>query len=267
MGRSRRCRSIVMSTSVVALGATGACPAANAASGPASGPHGERAGIARKHVNPRRRHHSPKPVGPQGAYVYEAAIEAEVNANEANARCVTGTMKLIGVGLSPEGPNESYTRPPTVARNSNDLWDQNPAAWEGPHTITTGPGTTLTMQWTPPAERREAEEESQRNNGEVRDPRLMGQEDTGLASTVCAATTPDAGVLSIGKGLATWRLSRAVTSLHALLSQPVTSIVASEYVAGGLEILPNGSVPPFAHELESPTREEERAKAEPSKAD
>ncbi|MGA9314757.1 MAG: hypothetical protein WBV77_09025 [Solirubrobacteraceae bacterium] len=177
--------------------------------------------------------------------MYEATIEAEVNANEANALCVTGTMKLIGVGLSPEGPDESYTRPPTVARNSNDLWDQNPAAWEGPHTITTGPSTTLTMQWTPPAERREAEEESQRNNGEVRDPRLMGQSDTALATTVCAATTPDAGVLSIGKGLATWRLPRAVTSLHALLNQSVTSIVVSEYVRGGLEILPNGSVPTF----------------------
>jgi hypothetical protein len=177
--------------------------------------------------------------------VYEATVEAEVNANEANARCVTGTLKLVGIGLSPEGPDESYTRPPTIARNSNDLWDQNPAPWEGLHTITTGPSTTLTMQWTPPAVRREAEEESQRNNGEVHDPRLMSQPDTGLTTTVCAATTPDAGVLSIGRGLATWRLPRVVTSLHALLSQPVASIVVSEYVRGGLEILPNGSVPTF----------------------
>ncbi len=244
MGRSRRCRSVVFSASVVALGATGACPAANAARGGTPGSHGPRATVAHKRTAPPR-HHSPKPVGPQGVYVYEATVEAEVNANEANARCVTGTMKLIGVGLSPEGPDESYTRPPTVARNSNDLWDQNPAPWEGSHTITTGPSTTLTMQWTPPAVRREAEEESQRNNGEVGDPRLRGQEDTGLTSTVCAATTPDAGVLSIGKGLATWRLPRAVTSLHALLNQPVTSIIVSEYVRGGLEILPNGSVPTF----------------------
>src|ERR1700691_2476413 len=237
MGRARRCRSVVFSASVVALGATGACPAANAANDGAPSAHNPRATVARKRaVPPRHRHHSQKPVGPQGAYVYEATVEAEVNANEANARCVTGTMKLIGVGLSPEGPDESYTRPPKVARNSNDLWDQNPAPWEGLHTITTGPSTTLTLQWTPPAERREAEEESQRNNGEVGDPRLRGQEDTGLATTVCAATAPDAGVLSIGKGLATWRLPRAVTSLHALLSQPVTSIVVSEYVAGGLEI-------------------------------
>lgn len=242
MGRSRRCRSVVFSASVVALGATGACPPANAASGLVSGSHAARAGITGKHAKPRQ---SPKPAGPQSAYVYEGVIEAEVNANEANVRCVTGTMKFIGVGLSPEGPDESYTRPPTIARNSNDLWDQHPATWEGPHTITTGPSTTLTMQWTPPAERREAEEESQRNNGEIRDPRLRGQEDTGLTTKVCAATTPNAGVLSIGKGLATWRLSRAVTSLHALLGQPVTSIVVSEYVAGDLEILPDGSVPTF----------------------
>ena len=244
MGKSRRCRSIVMSASVVALGTTSACPVANAANNGAPSAHGPQATVSRKRTAPPR-HHSPKPAGSQGAYVYEAAIEAEVNVNEANARCVTGTMKLIGVGLSAEGPDESYTRPPTVARNSNDLWDENPAAWEGPHTITTGPSTTLTMQWTPPAERREAEEESQKNNGEVHDPRLMSQPDTGLTTTVCAATAPDAGVLSIGRGLATWRLPRVVTSLHALLSQPVASIVVSEYVRGGLEILPNGSVPTF----------------------
>jgi hypothetical protein len=43
-------------------------------------------------------------------------------------RCDSGTLKLVGVGLSAEGPDESYARPPKVALNSNDLWDQHPAA-------------------------------------------------------------------------------------------------------------------------------------------
>jgi hypothetical protein len=101
------------------------------------------------------------------------------------------------------------------------------------------------MSWTPPAERRAAEEESARNNGAIRNPQLRGEEDTALATAVCAATTPGAGVASVGRGTATWRLPRPITSLRALLSQPVTSIVGSEYVSGGLEILPNGSVPTF----------------------
>lgn len=241
MGKAKRCRTVIFGASVAALGATGACPAHATTATPAT-PHGA-------HVAPRHKHQA-KPINhvspAHGPYVYEASIEAEVSMHAANMRCAGGTLKVVGVGLSAEGPDESYTRPPKIARNSGDLWDQHPAAWEGPHTITAGPATTLTMHWTPPAERAAVEAESARNNGELRDPRLRGQEDTALTTTICAATAPNAGVVSIGRGLATWRLPHTVTSLHALLSQPVTSIVADEYITSGIEILPNGSVPAFA---------------------
>jgi hypothetical protein len=240
MGKAKRCRTVVIGASVAALGATG-CPPAQAANATPATPQGA-------HVAARPKHHA-KPTGhaapAHGLYVYEADIQAEMSMHDANMRCTGGTLKLVGVGLSAEGPNASYTRPPKVARNSNDLWDQNPAAWEGPHTITAGPATTLTMSWTPPAQRQAAEEESERNNGAIRDPRLQGQEDTALATAVCAATARNAGVASVGRGLATWRLAHPITSVRALLSQPVTSIVANEYIANNIEILPNGSVPNF----------------------
>jgi hypothetical protein len=242
MGKTKRCRTVVLGASVAALGATGACPPAHAASANPATRRGAHVAARHKHRGKPTGHAAPA----HGPYVYEAAIEAEVSTHDANMRCTAGTLKLVGVGLSAEGPDQSYTRPPKVARNSNDLWDQHPAAWEGPHTITAGPATTLTMQWTPPSERRAAEEESMRNNGEIRDPRLRAEADTAHATTVCAATAPNAGVASIGLGLATWRLPHPVTSVRALLSHPVTSIVADEYVTGGLEILPNGSVPAFA---------------------
>jgi len=242
MGKAKRCRTAILGASVAALGAAGACPPAHAANATPTAPQGAHVAVRHKHRAKPTGHAAPA----HGPYVYEATIEAEVSMHDANMRCTGGMLRVVGVGLSAEGPDQSYTRPPKVARNSNDLWDQHPAAWEGPHTITTGPATTLTMFWTPPAERQAAGEESERNNGEIRNPRLQGQEDTALATTVCAAIAPNAGVASIGKGLATWRLPHPITSVHALLSHPATSIIADEYIAGGLEILPNGSVPAFA---------------------
>jgi hypothetical protein len=240
MGKAKRCRTVVIGASVAALGATGACPAQAATATPAT-PRGA-------HVAPRHKHHA-KPTNhaspAHGPYVYEASVEAEMSTHGANMRCDGGTLKLVGVGLSAEGPDQSYTRTPEIALNSNDLWDQNPAAWEGPHTITAGPATTLTMHWMPPSERQAAEAESARNNGEIRNPRLQGQEDTALATAVCAATSPNAGVASIGRGLATWRLPHPVTSVRALLSEPVTSIFVNEYITSGIEILPNGNLASF----------------------
>jgi hypothetical protein len=241
MGKTKRCRTVVIGVGA-ALATTGACPQAHAASATPATPRGV-------HVTARHKHHT-KPTShaapAHGPYVYEATIESELSMHDANMRCTGGTLKLVAVALSAEGPDgRSYTRPPKVARNSNDLWDQHPAAWEGPHTITAGPKTTVTMFWTPPAERQAAGEESLRNNGEIRDPRLQGQADTAVATAVCAAIAPNAGVASIGRGLATWRLPHPVTSVRALLSQPVTSIVADEYITNNIEILPNGSVPAF----------------------
>jgi hypothetical protein len=241
MGKAKRCRTVVIGMGA-ALATTSACPQAHAASASPATPPGAHVAARHKHHAKPTDHASPA----HGPYIYEASIEAEVSTHDANMRCNGGTLKLVGVGLSAEGPDESYTRPPKVARNSNDLWEQHPAAWEGPHTITAGPGTTLTMHWMPPSERQAAEAESARNNGEIRDPRLQGQEDTALTTAVCAATAPNAGVASIGRGLATWRLPHPVMSVRALLSQPVTSIVADEYITSGIEILPNGSVPAFA---------------------
>ena len=125
------------------------------------------------------------------------------------------------------------------------LFYRNESFWGKRVTITAGPTAKVTISWTPPAERREAEAEATAHNGEIRNPRLWGQEDTGLAGTVCAATTPNAALGDIGEGEVTWRLPRPVTSVAALLAQPATSVYTNEYMLV-FEILPDGTVPNFA---------------------
>jgi hypothetical protein len=113
---------------------------------------------------------------------------------------------------------------------------------------------------TPPAERREAQEESAAHNGEIRNPRLQGRDDTTTVGAVCAATHPGANIAEIAGAGATWELPAPVNSLAALVSHTPTSIAPNEYRVA-FEVQPDGAVPPFTQEVESPTREMERAKA------
>ena len=137
----------------------------------------------------------------------------------------------------------SLVMPETSAATA--LFYRNESFWGKRVTITAGPTAKVTISWTPPAERREAEAEAAAHNGEIRNPRLWGQEDTGLAGAVCAATTPNAALGDIGEGEVTWRLPRPVTSVAALLAQPATSVYTNEYMLV-FEILPDGTVPNFA---------------------
>jgi hypothetical protein len=242
MGRSRRCRSIVMSTSVVALGATGACPAANAASNGTPGSHGNRAVVAHKRAAPvpaRRR-----------VYVYKAVIgDTEAMENEPNMACAGAGARLTGIAFAElNGPGSSR------------IWAQHPAAFNKTYTLTTSPATTITVSWTPPAERREAQEESAAHNGEIRNPRLQGRDNTTTVGAVCAATHSGANIAEIAGAGARWELPAPVTSLAALVSHTPTSIAPNEYRVA-FEVQPDGAVPPFTQEVESPTREMERAKA------
>ncbi|HTC58681.1 MAG TPA: hypothetical protein VK691_01015 [Solirubrobacteraceae bacterium] len=186
-----------------------------------------------------------------GKYVYKAVIgDTEATESEPNMACAGAGARLTGIAFAElNGPGSSR------------IWAQHPAAFNKTYTLTTSPATTITVSWTPPAERREAQEESVAHNGEIRNQRLQGQDDTTTVGTVCAATHPGANVAEIGEATATWELPTPVTNLTALVSHAPTSIAPNEYRVA-FEVLPNGTVPAFAHELESPTREEERAKAE-----
>jgi hypothetical protein len=152
---------------------------------------------------------------------------------KANTQCSSGSIRLTDVKL---------VMPET--RATEDLFYRNESFWGKRATITAGPAAKVTISWTPPAERREAEAEANAHNGEVRNPRLQGQEDSGAAGTVCAATTPNAALGDIGEGEVTWSLPRPVTSVAALLAQPATSLYTNEYMLM-FEILPDGTVPNF----------------------
>jgi len=228
MNTAKRCRTVVLGASVAALGVAGACTDANAA----SDAHAPRAVAAHARAKPRRR---PRPrAAPHAPYVYAIHVGGEINVERADVQCSGSSIKFT---------RSSLVMPETSAATA--LFYRNESSWGKRVTITAGPATKITISWTPPAERREAEAEANAHNGEIRNPRLQGQEDTGLASTVCAATAPNAGLGDIGEGEVTWRLPRPVTSLAALLAQPATSVYTNEYMLV-FEILPDGSVPNFA---------------------
>ncbi len=215
MGKAKRCRTVVIGASVVALGTVGTCPAANAAKDAPTPSQPVVATIAHKH----------------DPYVYEATLGGELSSP--NTSCSGATIRLARVTLSPEG------------RNAGALWQRHPSAWNGTFTFNTVPTTKITASWQAPAQQREAEEEAATHNGEVNNPRLQGQEDTTTASTICAATTPNAALGSIGMGAVTWRLPKPVTSVAALLRHAPASIQPNEYTLA-FEVLPNGTVPAFS---------------------
>jgi hypothetical protein len=129
------------------------------------------------------------------------------------------------------------------------IWAQHPATFNKTYTLTATPTTTITVDWLPAAEQREAEEEAT-HTGNVSNPRLQGQNDTTTVSAVCAAAPrPGANIAEIGEATATWELPAPVTSLAALARQAPTNITPNEYTAA-FEVLPNGTVPPFTQEVE-----------------
>lgn len=227
MGKTKRCRAVVLGAGVAALGATGAgsCTAANAASA-----HAPTSQSTVRHARPHR----------HGRYVYEATIGNTVaTQNEPNMACTgAGGARLTRIAFAElNGPG------------SSKIWARHPAAFNKTYTLTATPTTTITVNWTPPAERREAEEAAR--TGNVSNPRLQGQENTTTVGTVCAAAPrPGANIAEIGQATATWELSAPVTSLAALTRHAPTSITPNEYSAV-FEVLPNGTVPPFTQEVES----------------
>jgi len=230
---AKRCRTVVLGASVAALSAAGACPNANAAGEAAPAAHAPRGVVAHARRKPRRRPRPRTAPAPHGPYVYTIHVGGEINVEKADVQCSGSSIKFT---------RSSLVMPETSAATT--LFYRNESSWGKRVTITAGPATKITISWTPPAERREAEAEANAHNGEIRNPRLQGQEDTGIAGTVCAATSPNAGLGDIGEGEVTWRLPRPVTSLAALLALPATSVYTNEYMLV-FEVLPDGSVPDF----------------------
>ena len=232
----KRAMSAVLGSGVAALGAAAVCPAANATPEhvPAPPRPAATARHERRHARPRHRGHAPKPMMRNGDYVYEVTIgNTEASEGKPNMTCLGSNMRITGLSTFPEG------------KNAGALWQKHPEAWNGTFTITTGPAATITVSWTPPSERREAEEEASSHNGFILNPRLWGQDDTAAVGRVCAATSPDTVVGEIGEGVATWVLPAPVRSAAALMATPPTNIYPNEYSAA-FEVLPNGTVPAFA---------------------
>jgi hypothetical protein len=231
MGKAKRCRAVAISASVAAISAATACQAADAASEAASTAHAPRAADKREHAGSHRRR---KPSPQHGPYVYTVVIgETEADENTPNMTCTAAGMRITGVGTFAESPDATA------------LWERTPAAWKRLYAITTGPATTVTVGWTPPSERREAEEESDAHNGFILNPRLWSKPETTLASTICAATTPGAVVGEVGEALATWVLPAPASSAAALMATPPTNVSPNE-LRIAFEVLPGGSVPAFA---------------------
>lgn len=225
MGKAKRCRSIVLSASVAALGTTAACPAANAeGSGgpvPASAP---RAAAVREHATPKRhvaRH--------RGAYVYEVAVGGELRSEAPNTSCAGNSIRFTRLTFK---MSESPA--------ADALSERDPSFWRDRFTVTAGPATTITMPWNSPQETREAEE----HNGVIQNGH--GTWATAPAARVCAATSPDAALGSVGEGIVTWRLPAPVTSVAALLAQSPTSATFNELMVA-FSIQPDGSVPAFTN--------------------
>jgi hypothetical protein len=234
MGKAKRCRAVAISASVAAISAATACQAADAASEAAPTAHAPRAAATREHARPhRRRSPAPTPTTHHGDYVYTVVIgETEADENTPNMTCTAAGMRITGLGTFAESPDATA------------LWERTPSAWKRTYAITTGPATTVTVSWTPPSERREAEEESDAHNGFILNKRLWGKPDTTLASTICAATSPGAVVGEVGEALATWVLPAPARSAAALMAMPPTNVSPNE-LRIAFEVLPNGSVPAF----------------------
>lgn len=228
MGRARRCRSVVISASVAALGATSACPVANAANSGTPGPtttgSGGRAVVAHKRVAPRS---STPHTGP---FVYTVHVNGEISSGSADMRCVGSAVSLTRI---------TFVWPETPATEAL-AWGREEATFLGQlHNITGTPATTVTMTWMSPQETSDAE----RNGGEL--PYYApNKRVTAAAATVCAATTPNAGIASIGEGTITWRLPKRVSTVAQLLAQPAANVAFQEVMVA-FQIQPNGSVPNF----------------------
>jgi hypothetical protein len=209
----KRALSAVLGGGAAALGA--ACPPATATNDAQAT---RKAPAANSRPKPHRR-----PVARHGAYVYVVTIGGQVSTAKANMACSGLTVRLSGVRLSPEG------------KNASALWDKTPSAWRQRFTITSGAATTLTVPWSTPAELTEAEA----HGGNV--PNSRSLTGTAPASRVCAAAPPNAGVASVGEGVATWRLPKPIKSAAALLGQPPTNIDLNE-LSMTFAIRPNGTV-------------------------
>ncbi len=218
MGKAKRCRSVVISAGVAALGATGACPAQSSA---ATATRAARPATTRKHTDPHRR-----PAAHHGPYVYEAILGGVVSETHDNAYCSGSTIRFVGVQLVGEG------------RLGSALWERSPNAGRKRYVLAAGPATTITMPWTSEQDKREAAE----HNGEVPNPK--GITATATAGTVCAATSPDAALGSVGEGTVTWRLPAPASSVAALLANAPVNISLNELMVA-FAIQPNGSVPVF----------------------
>lgn len=250
MGKARRCRAVVLSASVAVLGTAGACPAAKAGA-ETRGPRGPVAAPLTKPSSLWRRRHASEPKR-KGRYVYEAVIgDTTATENEPDMTCTaSGGARLAGIAFAE-----------LVGPGAFQLWARSGNAFNKTYTLTTTRTTTITVSWTPPAERREAAEESAAHNGAILNPRLQGQDDTANIGTVCAAIRPGVAIAEIGLGNAKWELPAPVSSLAALVKHAPKSITPSEYRVA-FEVLPDGTVPPLAHELESVAQENGRAEAE-----
>lgn len=217
----KRAMSMVMGSGVAAL-SVAACPPANAAAPVAHAASKTRAVVRHERVKPRRGHVRTA----QGEYVYKVIVGGEVRTDKANMACAGSSLRISGVMTYPEG-------------NATALWERSPAAWRQRFTITSGPATTITVPWTSPAEDKEAAE----HGGMI--PNSRSPVATTPASRVCAATTPNAAVGSVGEGVVTWRLPSPVKSVAALLAHAPANININEHVSA-FTVRPDGTVPTFA---------------------
>jgi len=213
--------SAVVGSGVAAL-SVAACPPANATTPDAHAASKTRAVVRHERVKPRRRHVRTR----QGEYVYKVVVGGEVRTNKANMACSGSSLRITGVTAYPEWSNATA------------LWERSPAAWRQRFTIRSGPATTVTVPWTSPAE----EKEAAGHGGMI--PNSRSAVATTQAGRVCAATSPNAAVGSMGEGVVTWRLSSPVKSVAALLAHAPTNIDINEYVSA-FTVQPDGTVPAF----------------------
>jgi hypothetical protein len=235
----------MLSASVAALGTTGACANAEAASARAQASPQAKAPLSRKHG--RRRHHrAPRPATPHhGPFVYKAQITEAVPgyspSNPPNTACTPdGGARIARVSFEEIQEKFGHNAGPL-----GGLWE-HPSVLARAYTLTLSPATRITIPWLPPKLRQEAREEAARNNGNIRDPHFQGQEDTTTIGTVCAAASqPNSPIADVGaRTVVTWSLPAPVPSLAVLVAQPAASIKPNNY-GTTFEILPDGSVPPF----------------------
>lgn len=249
MGKARRCRAVVIGASVAALGATGACASAEAATTrvQASQAKAPAATLARRHE--RRRHHRPAAAPHHGPFVYEAQITNLVPgyspSSPPNTSCTpSGGARVVRVSFEEATEKFGHDEGPVGV-----LWE-HPGVLARVYSLTLSPATKITVNWLPRAERKEALEDAAAHHGFILNPRLQGQEDTTTIGTVCAAAQqPNSPIADVGaKTTLTWRLPAPVPSLAALAAQPAASITPDDD-GEAFEVLPNGSVPPFTPEL------------------